>query len=286
MTKLVAIVGPTASGKTDLAVKVAQQFDGEIICGDSRTIYRGMDIGTAKPTKEQQDLVPHHMLDIIKPDQTFSAAEFKAAANQAIDDIRSRNKLPILVGGSGLYIYSVIYDYQFPAGPDNELRQQLQSKSIEELVEQLEGVDPRAADEIDLKNPRRVIRAIETAGQPKTKAKLLAGTILIGLRPSDEELSRRIAQRTDKMLADGLEAEVKGLVDKYGPDLEALRSPGYAEVVEVLEAESYDFELPDLIDSHTHQLAKRQMTWFKRNHDTKWFDNTGEAYEYIAGQLQ
>src|SRR5581483_857278 len=201
MSKLVVILGPTASGKSDLAMKLAKKFAGEIIAADSRTVYRYMDIGTAKPSREEMLSVKHHLVDIIDPDHGLSAAEFKQLALKAIADIASRGKLPILVGGSGLYIDSVIFDYQFPAGARNELRVELETKPIEELVEMLREKDPERAEEIDLKNPRRVIRAIETAGKPRTKsAELRPQTLVIGLTLNKNELQKRIIQRSKKML--------------------------------------------------------------------------------------
>jgi tRNA dimethylallyltransferase len=208
---LIAIIGPTASGKTALGLDVAERYGGEIICADSRTIYRGMNIGTAKPTAEEQKRVRHHLLDIRNPDETYSAAEFKRDAQATIADIRSRGKLPIIVGGTGLYVWAVLYDYQFPAGASNQLRRQLQTWPIEKLVRRLIEVDPERAGEIDLMNPRRVIRAIETAGQPRSsQAQLLAGSLLVGLNPDMEKLEDRILARVEAMMMNGLIVEVAG----------------------------------------------------------------------------
>ena len=285
MSKLVAIVGPTASGKSELAMMVARDFGGEIICADSRTIYRGMDIGTAKPSQQDQHEIKHHMLDLVDPKQSYSAAEFKAAAQEAIGEIRARHHLPIVVGGSGLYAYALLYDYEFPDGADNQLRQELQQLSIGGLVDRLKTADPEAYETIDLQNPRRVIRAIETAGITKTKHQLMDGAILIGINPSADELVGRIQQRTKQMMSAGLLAETSRLVDSYGAELEALRSPGYAEMLECLSGQISNTEAEDLINLHTRQLAKRQMTWFRRNPDIKWFETLEAARAYIASQL-
>lgn len=283
MTNLLAIVGPTASGKSDLAMKVAEQLRGEIICADSRTIYRGMNIGTAKPTAADQAKVPHHLLDIIDPDQSYSAAEFKREANRIIREIEARGRLPILCGGTGLYLYAVLYDYQFPAGPDNRLRQRLQKLSIDQLVDELEQIDPEAASSIDLRNPRRVIRAIETAGQPRQQGHLRAGATIVGLWPNPDQLDQNIDQRTQAMLAGGLEREVSNLLEHYGPELEVLRSPGYIEIAELIAGKIDQPEAERLIKLHTRQLAKRQQTWFKRNQDIKWFQEPNEAYAATIG---
>lgn len=284
--KLAAIVGPTASGKSDLAMEIARKHDGEIICADSRTIYRGMNIGTAKPSRTDQVEIPHHVLDIINPDEAFSAAEFKVAALNAIKDIESRGRLPILAGLSGLYAYALLYDYHFPAGARNQLRDELQQLPIDQLVERLQVIDPEAASQIDLKNPRRVIRAIETAGLPRTKAELRLGTILVGLRPSNETLTQRIFSRTENMVKAGLVDEVKNLIAQYDSTLESFKSPGYMEIISYLENETTLDQAQELINLHTRQLAKRQLTWFKRNPDIHWFESNDDAMEYISKQLK
>lgn len=286
MNRLVAIVGPTATGKSELGMRVAKEFNGEIICADSRTIYKGMDIGTAKPSEEDQREVSHHLLNLIQPNQAYSASEFKTAALQAITEIQSRDHLPILVGGSGLYAYAVLYDYQFPAGPSNSLRDELQQLSLDHLVRRLQLVDPEAASSIDLKNPRRVIRAIETAGQPKLQQSLRQGTVLVGLRPNEDELAQRISIRAKSMVDDGLTDEAKRIVDAYGDDLEVLKSPGYADPLEYLGDKTTKDALCDLIALHTRQMAKRQLTWFKRNPDIHWFSDTKSASKFVQESLQ
>jgi tRNA dimethylallyltransferase len=218
---LLAIVGPTASGKTALAIELAQRHGGEIICADSRTIYRGLNIGTAKPTLAEQAAVPHHLLDILEPNQPYSAALFKQAAESAIAEIRARHHLPILVGGTGLYVDAVLYDYQFPAGASSSLRHELEQLPQTELVERLQRLDPEIAATIDLRNPRRVIRALELVGQPRIAPRALPPTTyIIGLDPGMEELERRIATRTRQMLAAGLVDEVRGLTARYSAMLE------------------------------------------------------------------
>lgn len=278
--KLVAIVGPTASGKTDLALRLAEQLDGEIICADSRTIYQGMDIGTAKPTLEERARVSHHMLDIVRPNESFNAQDFKTRADQVIVQIRARGNVPFLVGGTGLYAYAVLYDFQFPAGAPTALRAELQSLSLPVLVERLQQVDPERATEIDLKNARRVIRALETVGQVRDRIMVLPPNyLLLGLRLPEEVLNNKIAQRTHGMFQIGLVAEVKRLIEEYGLDLEVLRSPGYAEVAAYLDGHSSLEEAESLVELHTRQLVKRQLTWFRRNSEIRWFEDPDRAFE-------
>lgn len=283
---IIVVVGPTASGKTALGIELAKRYNGEIICADSRTIYRGMNVGTAKPSLEEREGIAHHFLDIIDPDETYSAQQFKAAAEAIIEDIVSRGKLPIIVGGTGLYVYTLLYDYQFPAGGRTELRAELELKPLDELVAILIKLDPELAAEIDLRNSRRVIRAIETAGQPRQKAGELAPNILLmGLRPNASTLDTNIIQRTKRMFQIGLVSEVTDLVEKYGPKLESLRSPGYAEIVEYLAGESDQAMAEELIVLHTRQLVKRQLTWFRRNDEIRWVETADEGMKLAAEWL-
>ena len=278
MTQVVAIVGPTCSGKTDLALGLAQRFGGEIVCADSRTLYREMDIGTAKPSAEQRRLVPHHLLDVAQPDQPVSAAEYKRLATAAIGDIAGRDKLPIMVGGSGLYMYSVAYDFQFPAGPRSQQREKLELEPLPVLVARLRRLDPERAGEIDLKNKRRVVRALETVGQPRLRQPILSKDwLLLGLRPTDDDLQSRIARRTQAMLSQGLVREVDSLTARYGVELEVLKSPGYAEISRYLNGQLTLAEAEELINLHTRQLARRQITWFKRNPDIQWLEGPEAA---------
>jgi tRNA dimethylallyltransferase len=284
---IIAIIGPTASGKSGLALRLAQKYDGEIIAADSRTIYRGMDIGTAKPTLADQAHVAHHQIDLIDPDQSYSAAQFRSAAEAKIKAIVGRGHLPIVVGGTGLYVYGLLYDYHFPAGANNDLRRELEGLPLSELVDRLRREDPETAEQIDLKNPRRVVRAIETVGQtPQSEMRLKSNILLIGLRPPEEQMNKQIAQRTRAMFEAGLIAEVEVLVAKYGPDLEALRSPGYAEIIDFLAGRVDRQQAEELINLHTRQLVRRQLTWFKRNPEIKWFETPAEAEVAVAAFLE
>jgi tRNA dimethylallyltransferase len=279
---IIAIVGPTASGKTALAIEIAKRHNGEIICADSRTIYRDMDIGTAKPTLAEQQGIPHYFLDIIEPDQHYSAQEFKAAAETRILDITARGKLPIIVGGTGLYVYALLYDYTFPAGARTDDRAEMETRDLADLVAELQHKDSDLAAEVDLQNKRRVIRAIETAGQPRVKSEQLKPNILLlGLRPNTERLHTNITQRTLGMVQIGLVDEVNKIVAEYGAFIESLRSPGYAEIIDFLAGRISMVEAQDLISLHTRQLVKRQLTWFKRNGEIKWVE-TAQAGSVLS----
>jgi tRNA dimethylallyltransferase len=282
---VLAVVGPSASGKTALALQIAERFEGEIIAADSQTVYQGMDIGTAKPTPEMQQRVPHHLIDVCRPNQAFSAAEFKQLATEAVEAIQERHHLPVVVGGTGLYVDGLLYDYQFPTGRSSSLRTELERLPLEELVTRLEKQDPERAATIDLKNPRRVIRALETLGQPRIAPKSLSqGIHIVGINPGMEALEHNIATRTRTMLDDGLIAEVQGLLNQYDAVIEPLRSIGYAETVAFLNEVYDERELERLINLHTRQLAKRQLTWFKRNPDIYWVESIESGLE-LAEQL-
>ena len=208
--ELLVITGTTASGKSALALKIAQQFNGEIIAADSWTVYKGFDIGTSKPTITQQKAVKHHLIDVRQATDGFNAPLFQQMAERAIKNIQKRGKLPILVGGTGLYIDSVLYDFGFLPSVNSDERAKFNAMSLPELLEiaQIQNID---LTDIDTRNKRRIIRAIEAKGQKPTKKALRPNTLIIGLKLEPEKLKRRIAQRTDRMLAEGLEAEVREL---------------------------------------------------------------------------
>jgi tRNA dimethylallyltransferase len=271
--KLIVIVGPTASGKSALAMELAKKYRGEIICADSRTIYRYMDIGTAKPTRDEMLLIPHHLVNIKMPNEPFSASEFKDLALKSIDSISVEGHLPIMVGGTGLYIDSVLYDYQFPSKPSNVERLALNDMALDELVEQLRQADPAAMEEIDLHNPRRVMRAIETAGQPRSKKpQMRPHTLVIGLSLNKNIVHSRIEKRAQNMLKQGLLDEVRQVGERFGWEAEAMTGPAYRAFKDVvLGTKSASQGLADFI-AGDKKLAKKQMTWFKRNPDIRWLD--------------
>jgi len=274
------IVGPTASGKSSLAIELAEKFYGELICADSRTIYKAMDIGTAKPSQADQQKVPHHMIDIVQPSQPFSAAQFKRSATIWIEDIAIRGKLPILVGGTGLYVDSVIYDYAFlPPGSRDE-REQLESLSIEQLQQKLK--DRNISLPENEKNKRHLIRKIETNGAVPVKKAMRQNTLVIGIDKTKEELTSTIKQRTKKMIDDGLESEVKRLAEAYGWDSPGMQSVGYREW---RSGDSLQ-EIAQNIEKNTLHYAKRQRTWFKRNPNIVWVKNSAEAGAQVRKFLQ
>ena len=283
---IIALIGPTASGKTALGIELAKRHNGEILCADSRTIYTGMDIGTAKPNESERDGIVHHFLDLIVPEQSYSAQEFKLAAEAVIEDIIARGKTPIIVGGTGLYVYALLYDYTFPAGGRSQDRAVMESRELSDLVTELQIKDPQLALEIDLHNKRRVIRAIETAGLPRQKAmQLKSNILLLGLSPEISILDTNITQRTKRMIQIGLVDEVRDLVKKYGSEIEVLRSPGYAEIITFLAGDISLEEAQRLIVLHTRQLVKRQLTWFKRNEEILWVETAQEGLQLAEAWL-
>lgn len=278
---LVVIVGETASGKSDLAIRLAEQFNGEVISADSWTVYRGFDIGTAKPTPEDRERIPHHLLDVADPREGFSAAVFKRLAVQAIGDIGARGKLPILVGGTGLYIDSVLHDYEFLPAPDPQMRSELNGMNLAELLKKAQDLQLDTAG-IDLRNKRRVIRLIENNGQRPTRQALRPNTLILGVRKPLDELRRRIIDRVEVMVAAGFVDEVRHLGETYGWDIEPMRAPGYRAFADYvcgrvsLEAAKQRFVQNDL------QLAKKQRTWFKRNKSIQWVKQQGEAVDLVT----
>ncbi|MFW0862473.1 MAG: tRNA (adenosine(37)-N6)-dimethylallyltransferase MiaA [Candidatus Komeilibacteria bacterium] len=283
--KLIVILGPTASGKTGLAIKLAQKYNGEIISSDSRQIYKNMTIGTAKPTKDETEAIKHHLIDCTKPDHNFTLAEFIKKANKAIKSIQRRGKIPFLVGGTGLYISSIVDNYDLPKGKiDLGLRKRLESKSKKELLEYLEELDPDTANTIDKENPRRLIRALEYviinkksfANNQKTNNSPY-DILQIGINLKQPELNKRIEQRTNQMIEQGLVKETQKLIDKYDNTLPSLNTIGYQEIIQYINNEIDLNQAVDLIKTHTRQYAKRQMTWFKRDKRINWIEFQWQA---------
>ncbi|HSW37325.1 MAG TPA: tRNA (adenosine(37)-N6)-dimethylallyltransferase MiaA [Candidatus Saccharimonadales bacterium] len=268
---LLVIVGETASGKSALALELAKKFNGEIIAADSWTVRREVNIGTAKPSAEEQAQVPHHLLDVAGPCEDFTAAVFKRLAFKAIDEITKRGKLPILVGGTGLYIDGVIYDFGFLPAGDRSARRKFNDLSIEELLAEIEA-EGLPLGKVDVRNRRRLIRLLETNGAEPTKQALRADTLIIGLQIEREELKGKIINRTDKMIKAGLETEVRKLADEYGWGCEALKGVGYQEWQAYFLGSQNLEETRQRIIRDTLHLAKRQRTWFKRNKSIHWFN--------------
>jgi len=284
MSPLIVIVGETASGKSALAMELAERLDGELICADSWTVYRGFDIGTAKPTAADRAAVPHHLLDVADPAEGFSAVVFQKLALAAIADITSRGKLPIMVGGTGLYIDSVLFDYGFLPPSDPALRDELNSLSLEQLHARASELGLDTAG-IDLRNKRRVIRLIENNGLRPTKRPMRGNTLVLGMRVEREVLGERIAARVDAMLAAGLEAEVRTLADRYGWDVEPIKGIGYKEFREYVSGTQTIAEVRERIIKGTMDLAKRQRTWFKRNSSIQWVNDRSKVVDIVTTYL-
>ncbi len=286
MTPLVVIVGQTASGKSALAMEIAKRIGGEIICADSWTVYPGFDIGSAKPSDADLAQIPHHLLDIADPREGFSAVLFQRKAKEAIQDIGKRGNIPILAGGTGLYVDSVIYDYGFlpPSAPT--IRAELNKMSVPELLSKAEALQLDTAA-IDTRNKRRIIRLIENDGKLPTKKSMRDNTLLIGLRVNKDLLRSRIEQRVDSMCAAGLEQEVTHLALQYGWEVEPMKGIGYREWKDYLDGNATIAATKARIVSSTMGLAKRQQTWFKRNDSIHWIspDQPRKALELISSQL-
>lgn len=268
MSPLVVVTGPTASGKSALAMAMAKKYNGEIICADSRTVYKGMDIGTAKPTLQDQKEVPHHLLDIVTPGAPFTAAEFKRRANKAIADIAKRGKLPIMVGGTGLYVDAVIFDYQFGAPADPKRREELQQMSIEQL--QQECMDNNIPLPLNSQNKRHLVRALELGGLYQVKKKLRPDTIVVAITTDREVLRTRVTLRAAQMVKEGVLEEIKALASKYGWEGEAMTGSIYRIMRPVVEGNMTLQEGLNMFVTSDMQLAKRQVTWLKRNSFVIW----------------
>ena len=265
---LLVIVGQTASGKTSLAIELAKQFDGEIICADSRTIYCEANIGTAKPSIVEQKKIRHHLLDVESIDESFTVADFKHLADIAIADVSARGKLPILVGGSGLYINAVIYNYRFRDIQDGSAREDFKDASVEELQSEL--VSRNIALPENSRNRRYLIRSIEAGDQAVINNKIRDNTLIIGLEIADDDLRNRIKMRTEQMFRDGLIDETIRLNRKYGWDNRAMKAPAYTAVREYVEGRHTMHEAIEHCIKLDLKLAKKQRTWFKRNEHIQW----------------
>ena len=290
---LVAIVGPTGVGKSELGLRVAAALDCEIVSADSRQVYRGMDIGTSKPTAPQRAQVAHHLIDVVEPDQEYSLVVFLRHARQAFSEITSRGKLPVVVGGTGQYIWSLLEEWQVPEVPPNSsLRRELEAVADQEGTEALHRMlierDSGAAARVDPKNVRRMIRALEVAyaepsSGPKeaSKGAVAPQTLIIGLTLPREELYRRIDVRIERMMDSGWADEVKALLDRgYSPELPSMSSLGYRELAEHLSGELPLDEAVARIKGRTHRFARQQYSWFRHNDERiRWYQATPEGFD-------
>lgn len=281
--RVLAIVGPTASGKTSLAIEIARQYNGEIICADSRTVYRGMDIGTAKPSIQEQAGITHWGLDLVEPGEAFSAADFQKYAKAAIIDIQSRGKLPLVVGGTGLYVDSLLYDFTFSPRPDAKQREFLEIMTVEELIDYCNKNNVLLPE--NTKNKRHLVRAIERKNISTISKTALSNEIkVVGIATSMATLRTRIIKRTEQLFELGVEKEATILGKKYGWNSEAMTGNIYPILHRYLKEEISKEKVKELFTTADYQLAKRQMTWFRRNPDIMWVHLT-EAQGYIESLL-
>jgi tRNA dimethylallyltransferase len=284
MKHVVAVVGPTGVGKSALTLRLAQDFQGEIISADSRQIYRNLDIGTAKPTTAEQSLAPHHLIDIVNPDETFSLAQYRELVYRTVDKIVLKGHLPLIVGGSGLYVWAVLEGWQIPpVAPDFNLRKRLEARATrgekENLYEELKQIDAKAAGRIDPHNIRRVIRALEISYNlglsPKpTKTGTPFDNFIIGLTAKRETLYQRIDERVESMVSRGLVEEVRKLTaEGYGLDLPSMSGIGYRQIRAFLEGTVSLDEAVQQVKNESHRLVRQQYNWFKLKDDRiHWFD--------------
>lgn len=307
LPKLIVVCGPTASGKTDLAIVLAKKFNGEIVNADSRQIYKEMDIATAKPLKVTSDKlqvtstdeyiidgVKHYLLDMISPDENFTLSDYKDQAQKTIKEIIKKGKIPFLVGGTGLYIKAIVDNLEIPrVEPDLVLRRELESKSLEERVKMLKEIDPETYEKIDIQNPRRVIRALEvvlSTGESflkqQKKGKSLFNVLQLGIKVDKENLYERINKRCEKMIEAGLIQEAKRLAQKYSWELPSMSGIGYRQMRDYIEGKMTLEEAIEWLQMDTRHYAKRQMTWFKKDEKIVWIENEKQAEKKIEEFLK
>lgn len=299
MEKVIIIVGPTAVGKTNLSIKLAKKLKAEVISGDSMQVYKGMNIGTGKVTEKEMEHVPHHMLDILNPDEPFSVADYQKQVQKKISDLNKQNITPLLVGGSGLYIQAVLYDYVFSDQKrDETLTKQLEARLETEgnlaLYEELQQVDPVQAKHIHPNNKRRLIRALEVyqatgktlserqAEQNKTST---YDYYIIGLKMDREALYNQINQRVDTMVQNGLVEEVKHLYERGYEYTQAMKAIGYKELIPYIKGETDLNTAVELLKRNSRRYAKRQYTWFKNQMNIHWYDVTNAKYDKIVDSI-
>ncbi|UJL48243.1 tRNA (adenosine(37)-N6)-dimethylallyltransferase MiaA [Virgibacillus sp. NKC19-16] len=300
---VIAIVGPTAVGKTKLSIEIAKRFNGEIISGDSMQVYRGLDIGTAKISEDEMQGTPHYMIDIKDPDEDFSAADFQYYVQSYIDEVSSHNKVPVIVGGSGLYIQAALYNYNFSKQRRNDvitkrLENEMENDGVMPLYNRLKEIDPKEAAKIHPNNHRRVIRALEiyemtgltkTEYQQEQKLESPYNLILIGLEMDRKMLYDRINHRIDAMIANGLVDEVNRLYNQGFIDCPSMKAIGYKEFVPYIKEEQSLERSIELLKRNSRRYAKRQYTWFKNKMDIRWYritpDTIDERYQMILNDL-
>jgi tRNA dimethylallyltransferase len=303
MTEVIAIVGPTASGKTALSVELAKAIGGEVINGDAMQVYKGLDIGTAKITEDEMDGITHHLFDVKEPDEPFSVAAYQTEVRHWINQIRSRGKMPIIAGGTGLYVQAVLYDFRFTEEAAdlevrNRLEKELKEMGAEQLYERLKRIDPKSAEKIHPNNHRRLVRAleiIEVTGQTKDEQEKDAGHaplynhFLAGLQMDRDVLYERIDIRVDLMMEKGLLQEAQRLWDEGIRDVQSVQAIGYKELYQYIEGTLTYEEAVELIKKNTRNYAKRQMTYFRNKLDVSWYEaewGTAEIVQRILTNLK
>jgi len=293
LPKLIAIVGPTASGKTALSLPLAKKFHGEIISVDSRQVYRGMDIGTAKPAKSEQKRVPHHLVDVKKPTQRYTVQQFKTDASKLIHKITKKGNIPFLVGGTGLYLYTLINNWDIPqAKPNQKLRQRLARLGLKRAWKKLLYLDPAAGSFVDPKNPRRVFRALEVilaTGRPLSQQygakKPLFDVLILGIDITKALLRQNIGRRVDQMFRRGLVAETKKIIKHYGRRKILSETIGYREIINCLDKKITLAEAREQVKKNTWHYTKHQYNWFRRL-PVVWVKTSTQAKKQIKNFLK
>ena len=295
--KVVVIVGPTASGKTALSIELAKRINGEIISSDSMQIYKDMDIGTAKVTKEEAEGIKHYLVDCVSPDERYTVSDFKKDAENAIEEILAKGKTPIVVGGTGLYVNSLIYgieyqDMKFDEQYRDELMKKAETESgLKEIWDEANQIDPEAMKKISPNDKKRIVRVLEifkATGKTKTEQEILSRQNgvkydykVFGITMERGKLYSRINLRVDIMIEKGLEEEVRNLVNKYTKFPTAMQGLGYKEVVEYFDGNLTYEEMIDKIKQESRRYAKRQLTWFRKNKETIWLDSENDMEDNI-----
>ena len=294
--KVIVICGPTASGKTGLSIELAKKINGEIISCDSMQIYKDMNIGTAKPAKEEMEDIKHYLLDFVSPNERYSVADFKKDAKSAIKEILEKGKIPIVVGGTGLYVDSLIYEIEYSNIEFDEeyrkkLEKQVESEGLENLYKQAKKIDPQAVEKISENDKKRILRILEiynATGKNKTEQEIESRKKEVeydykvyALNWDREKLYERINKRVDIMIEKGLIEEVENILKKYNKFPTAMQGLGYKEVVEYLNGNLTKEEMIDKIKMETRRYAKRQLTWFRKNKQTIWLDGQDDIFNNV-----
>ncbi len=304
LPKLIVILGVTSSGKTDLAIKLAQKFKGEVVSADSRQVYKEFDIGTSKPPGHWMNLggqrtyvvngIPHHLVDMVDPKEDFTLADYKSLAIEKINEIINKGRVPFLVGGTALYLKAVCENWDIPkVKPNLALRGRLERKNAADLFNELQKKDPEAAVVTGSKNKRRIIRALEVIqatgqkfSEQRKKGRPLFSALKIGRQIAADQFKKVVAQRTDSMFKTGLAAEVKKLHERYSWSLIPMQSIDYQEFKDYFERKKTLAETIDIVNKHHLDLARRQMTWFKKDKTIHWIQTDTEAVELVQNFLK